>query len=322
MAAISLRRLGLVILLALLLTGLLAWRLQASELMLAIFDSFSSSSPVIPTDTPNPLNSPTPTSTPTSTATRTTTPTHTATATSTATPTATATPTPVPPPIVILVDPDHGSNVASTHVVIRGAYFQAPPSVTIGTTPLDQVRRVNHTQIEGDVPAGLAPGVYVIAVCNPDALCGRLDNAFTVTGAAPVLTGIVPAQGQKDAPNEVAVYGANLLPGVAIGVGTTALIDPAWISDGQVRGIVPAGLPAGVFDVTASNPGVPGVAVLPGGYTVLDAVLGRFLRRGRRYLDRPRDAAPGRHLGGHPGRKHPSPGRQRRQGGSGELLSG
>jgi hypothetical protein len=81
----------------------------------------------------------------------------------------------------------------------------------------------------------------------------------------------VPAQGQNSAPNEVAVFGANLRPGVAIAVGTNALLGLARVSEGEVRGIVPSGLAAGAYDVSATNPGVPVAGVLPGGYTVLQA---------------------------------------------------
>ncbi len=248
MATISSRRLGFVILAAVLLTSVFTWRLQAGGLMAAMFDS--SSSPISPIVTPTPTGSPTPVPPPTE--------------------------TPVPPPIVIWIAPDHGSSAAPTHVTLRGAYFQDPPAATISATPLDNVRWVNHTEIEGDVPAGLALGAYPISVCNPDAQCGRLEDAFTVTGEPPVLTAIVPAQGRGDAPNEVAIFGYNLRPGIAIAVGNTALAGAAWITDGEVRGIVPAGLPGGVHDVSASNPGVPGTTVLPRSYTVLDPAADDF----------------------------------------------
>lgn len=246
MAAISSRRLGFVIFSAVLLTSLFTWRLQASGLMAAMFDS--SSSPISPIVTPTPTNWPLPIPT------RTRTPTQ----------------TPAPPPIVISIAPDHGSDTASTQVTIRGAYFQNPPTVTIGALPLADIRWVNHTEIAGVAPSGLAAGAYTIHVCNPDAQCGRLENAFTVTGAAPILTGIVPAEGRNDAANEVAVFGYNLQPGVIIAVGGTALADVTWTSDGEVRGIVPPGLAAGACDVSARNPGIPEVGVLPHGYTVLD----------------------------------------------------
>jgi hypothetical protein len=171
---------------------------------------------------------------------------------------------------VIDVTPDHGDSAAPPDVIISGAYFRDPPDARIGTTPLEDVRLVNHTEIDGKVPAGLAPGSYAISVCNPDAQCGRLERAFTVTGSEPILTGIVPSQGRNSAPNEVAVFGANLRPGIVIAVGATELTDVARVSDGEVRGIVPAGMSSGVYDVIARNPGVPGAAVLPGAYTVLD----------------------------------------------------
>jgi hypothetical protein len=256
MATTSSRRLGFVILAAVLLTSLFTWRLQASGLMAAMFDS--SSSPISPIVTPTPTDSRTPVPIPSRT------------------PTPTRTQTRVPPPIVICITPDHGSDAAATRVAIRGAYFQAGATVAIGARPLADVRWVNHTELAGAVPAGLTPGAYTIHVCNPDAQCGQLADAFTVTGEAPILTAIVPAVGRNDAANEVAVFGYNLRPGVTLTVGSTPLTGFSWISDGEVRGIVPPGLPAGVYDVSARNPGVPGAGVLPRGYTVLDPTADDF----------------------------------------------
>lgn len=239
MATISSRRLGFVILAAVVLTILFTWRLQASGLMAAMFDS--SSSPISPIVTPTPTPTPVPIPTDTS----------------------------APPPIVISIAPDHGSAAEPTHVTIRGAYFQAGAAVTLAALPLANVQRVNHTELAADAPPGLAPGVYSVHVCNPDARCGELADAFTVVGAAPILTAIMPAVGRNDAANEVAVYGYNLRPGIAISVGETALTGITWLSELEARGIVPPGLPPGVHDVTARNPDAADAGVLAGGYTVL-----------------------------------------------------
>jgi len=252
MATNSSRRLRFVILAAILLTALFTWRLQASGLMAAMFDS--SSPPISPIITPAPTDTPTPVPIPTE--------------------------TPAPPPIVICVTPDHGGNAAATHVTIRGAYFQAGATAMLGSAPLADVRRVNHTELAGDVPAGLAAGAYPMRVCNPDGRCGQLNDAFTVTDEAPILTAIVPAEGRNDAANEVAVFGYNLRPGVALAVGETALTDVAWISAREVRGVVPPGLPPGAYDVTAANPGASGAGVLPRGYTVLDGTADDFFVAG------------------------------------------
>jgi hypothetical protein len=240
MATIPKQRLAMVFLSAFLLMGLFAWRLQASGLITAMFDS--SSPPISPIATPTD----TPTSVPTPTL------------------------TPEPPPIIIRVEPDHVAGSAPGAVTIRGDHFQKSPAVTIGTTPLTSIRLMNCTEIQADLPAGLAPGAYPIKVCNPDARCDTLPNALTVTGDAPVLTGIVPAQGHGNAPNEVAVSGFNLHPDVTIKIADTALVNHTRISAEEVRGIVPAGLAPGAYDVVASNPGSAGDAVLHGGYTVFD----------------------------------------------------
>lgn len=242
------------------------------------------------TDTPQPTDTPVATSTPTPTVTTAPTviPTITATNTPSATPTPTAitpptatatVPTPTsttvansPAPVVISMDPNNGPDNQLTGVDVRGANFSGTPQVYLGDHALTDVSLVNPTRLLAQVPAGLPPGVYTVRVCNADGQCGSLPNGYTVTGTGPALNGVSPNQGYNDTPNEIILYGFNLQNGLIVSVGDQVLNDVTRINSTQVQAVVPAGLVAGTYNVSARNPNATTTATLTGAYSVLDPV--------------------------------------------------
>ena len=232
---------------------------------------------VIPTTTP----SDTPTATPSPSHTPTATPTETVTVTMTNTPTPTVTPTststsPVlpggPGPVVISIDPNNGPDNQLTGVTIRGANFVGIPQVFLDNNAMTDVSRISATQLLGQVPAGLTPGVYSVRVCNPDSQCGSLPDGYTVTGTGPALGGLSPDQGYNDTPNEIILYGFNLQNGIIVTVGDQVLSEVTRVNSTQVQAVVPAGLPIGTYDVIVRNPSSSNTATLAGAYSVLDPV--------------------------------------------------
>ena len=166
------------------------------------------------------------------------------------TPTVTPTPTPEPAPpcaeagiapVVTGSDPSHGADNLFTWVTIQGSNFQNAPSVFIGNTPLIDVSRVNGNLILAGVPPRLPPGAHDVRVRNPDGACGVLPNGYTVTGTDPILSAIVPDQGEVDTPNDVTIFGFNLQPGLLVTVGDQLLEELNWINATQVQGVVPIG---------------------------------------------------------------------------------
>ncbi|MBN1876471.1 MAG: IPT/TIG domain-containing protein [Anaerolineae bacterium] len=175
-----------------------------------------------------------------------------------------------PAPIVSSIEPNYGPDNQITWVTINGANFVATPRVMLGSADLSGISLVNSAQLLAAVPAGMANGVYDVRVCNPDDQCGTLPEGYTVTGSAPILTGIVPNQGFNDAPNDVILYGYSLQEGIVVAVGTVLLEDVTWVDSTKVRAVIPAGLAIGNYDVVARNPGSPDTATLAAGYLVLD----------------------------------------------------
>jgi len=82
---------------------------------------------------------------------------------------------------VTAVDPAVAPNDLDTLIMITGTGFTAVPTVTLGSTLLDDVGWVSSTTLTATVPWGLGAGVYTLTVTNPDGSMGSLTNAFTVT---------------------------------------------------------------------------------------------------------------------------------------------
>jgi len=82
---------------------------------------------------------------------------------------------------VTAVDPVVAPNDLDTLIMITGTGFTAVPTVTLGSTLLDDVGWVSSTTLTATVPWGLDAGVYTLTVTNPDGGMGSLPNAFTVT---------------------------------------------------------------------------------------------------------------------------------------------
>ena len=85
----------------------------------------------------------------------------------------------------------------------------------------------------------------------------------------PTITQVAPNQGNNGVPGEINILGSHFSTGIAATLGTvppTSLTvhfgDPT-----QIVAVVPAGLPAGRYDLTVVNPG-GGRATLPGAYEV------------------------------------------------------
>lgn len=155
---------------------------------------------------------------------------------------------------------------------MRGANFSGTPQVTLGDHALTDVSLVNTTRLLAQVPAGLPPGVYTVRVCNADGQCGSLPNGYTVTGTGPALNGVSPSQGYNDMPNEIILYGFNLQDGLIVSVGDQVLNDVTRVNSTQVQAVVPAGLVAGTYNISARNPNANTTATLTGVYSVLDPV--------------------------------------------------
>ena len=96
-------------------------------------------------------------------------------------------------PSVTSVTPGNGSTAGGNTVTITGTGFTAVPTVTFGGTAATSVSFASSTSITAVAPAHAA-GQVAVAVRNPDAQTGTLNNGYTYN-APPAITTVTPNQG-------------------------------------------------------------------------------------------------------------------------------
>jgi lysyl endopeptidase len=89
---------------------------------------------------------------------------------------------PNPAPTVDSIVPDWGLVGQDTPVTVYGSGFITTPVLALGDTWLPDVVQVSPTTLTAVVPAGMAAGVYDLALYNGDCQEAVLTEAFTVVG--------------------------------------------------------------------------------------------------------------------------------------------
>lgn len=193
--------------------------------------------------------------------------------------TTTASTPPPPAPVLLSVAPASVSaaGLSTAKITLGGANFSEPMTVKIGGAASPAVTRKSSAELVAAVPTSLTPGVYTVQVCNAAPTCASLPNSFTVLGAGPVIGSIYPSQGHNDAPNAIVVRGFNLSAATTLSLpGVGAELQPAGVqvSGGQLQATIPAGLPAGSYNLMACNGSV--CDTLEGAYVALGVVMNDF----------------------------------------------
>lgn len=84
-------------------------------------------------------------------------------------------------PVVTGISPTTAPNDLDTTITITGSGFAAVPTITLGSTQLDDVGWVSAGRLTATLPWGSDPGVYTLTITNPGGESGSLADAFTVT---------------------------------------------------------------------------------------------------------------------------------------------
>ncbi len=151
-------------------------------------------------------------------------------------------------PTLTGASPATGSASGGTTVALTGTNLLGATAVRFGSTPTSSFTVVSATQITAVAPPG--SGTAQITVVTP----GGTSNGISYTYvAAPVLTGLSPAEGPVTPGTTVTLFGSGLTTTSSVLFGTT----PApftVVSDTWVTAIAPAG-PAGPVNVTVTTPG-------------------------------------------------------------------
>lgn len=83
-------------------------------------------------------------------------------------------------PIPHSLTPAHLEVGATATLVITGTNFMPTPTITLGNTPLTNVRHIDERTLQAELPTGLAPGIYDLWVTNPSGAATVLRAAATV----------------------------------------------------------------------------------------------------------------------------------------------
>jgi hypothetical protein len=123
------------------------------------------------------------------------------------------------------------------------------------------------------MPSGFLMTMVTIALTfwMLQAAGGKVAGA-TPLGAAPTITAVSPASASNDLSIPILITGANFVatPTVAF-LGGSSLVSTAWVSSSQLQATVPAGLSAGVYTLTVTNPDTQ-IGTLTNAFTVNSAV--------------------------------------------------
>lgn len=166
------------------------------------------------------------------------------------------------PPAITAVQPISVPDTLSTTVTILGNNLMDGADVVLeddgDTYPLTGVTLRAPGELEAVVPAGLPIGLYDLMLTNPDAQSARLDDALTVFHPAPEVSAVDPSTFSNGVPRTITVSGANFLDGATVALEDGGDVHPltgVTVVDGdELTAIVPAGVPAGTYDVVVMNP--------------------------------------------------------------------
>ncbi|MCX6017484.1 MAG: S8 family serine peptidase [Chloroflexi bacterium] len=172
-------------------------------------------------------------------------------------------------PIVNDVTPRVGMVDQATQLIINGADFTNPMSVTLGDVPLSSIYFGDENWIYGQAPQGMAPGTYTLHVCNSANRCSSLEDVYTVMeGGTSVLESVSPNRTFSGTQADVSFYGYNFTSGVSITIGGLPVEEMEVADSNTIDAITPANLPVGVHDVELTY-GAGGTSTLYKAFTVM-----------------------------------------------------
>lgn len=158
-------------------------------------------------------------------------------------------------PTVSGVNPTSGSALTNNTITISGANFQAGATVKLGNITLGSVNFVSASQLTAVVAAGTAAGTYNLTVTNPDNQSATLNNAYTVTAAAPppTIRWITPSVISNSVANTITIVGANFAGPVTVALSGTPQSGVTLVDANTITLALPAASNKGTFNLTVTN---------------------------------------------------------------------
>ena len=156
-------------------------------------------------------------------------------------------------PAPVIEDVNPGSGYAGTLVYVTGANFVNGARVRIGSV-LAHALVVGTNLCHVTVPQ-MPAGVHDVTLTNPDGQSDTLEEGFEVTVVQPPsVSAIDPNWGYSTEQTNVTITGAGFDAGATASVGGVGLLGVAVLSETEITGTVPIGLPVGFQNVRVTNP--------------------------------------------------------------------
>ncbi|MEI7555275.1 fibronectin type III domain-containing protein, partial [Candidatus Chlorohelix sp.] len=174
-----------------------------------------------------------------------------------------------PLPTITSISSTSASASVTTTINILGSNYQSGITVRLGTVNLTS-SYVSSSALTAIVPAGLAQGVYNLTVINPNGDSSTLPSAFTVTAPIPVavINSSTPSLVTNTSPITVTIQGNNFIAPLSVALSGNNISPITILNSTTLQFSLPAGYPAGNYDVAITNVGNI-TTTQPSGLTVL-----------------------------------------------------
>ena len=180
-----------------------------------------------------------------------------------------------PTPTITDFTPAYGINTAALPFTVNGTNFRTGATITItnGTnTKTVSCTPITPVQLKCSLSlSGLPFGLYNLTVLNTDGTSAAQAGAFSVVNPTPAITTISPLSGFYSSTVIITITGTKYVAGCTADLVNGSTTIPGIITSSAATKLVGTfslqGYPAGLYNITVTNPGGPSVTKV-NGFTV------------------------------------------------------
>lgn len=149
-------------------------------------------------------------------------------------------------------------------VEVFGTNFVSGATLSVDSAVVFGAAVSSTTLMQFYAPSGISNGAHGIRITNPDGKFVVKTNAFTITtDLPPSLDSVLPDSAPVGASVPITLSGSNFAAGATVDIGGLPATNVQLVGTTQINASSPNKLPAGVFNVTVTNPdGLFDVSVL------------------------------------------------------------
>ena len=170
-----------------------------------------------------------------------------------------------PAPAISSTEPTtiYQGTMTSVDVTVNGSNFDDKPSVQLiaedsTTTAIASANITfnSSTRITFSIiPSDFEVGLYDVKLINPDGKSTTLADGLEITGSPPpTVTSVTPTSGWDQEDTRITITGEDFISTPQVIIGTTSAKNVAFVDGTSITATVPAGMAAGTYDITVTNP--------------------------------------------------------------------